>query len=213
MSFRDALKVYILNPADYPEDVVFHDDDVVIIQDRFPKSQCHYLVLTRNLSESKKRPWALSPELKLKLQPYIDRASNHVFESFIKEFKWKGTKVAPFENKSQFHNKNYFIENFTQVGVHSVPSLNNLHIHVMTKDFHSDRLKHKKHYNSFNTEFFVPWDKLPLESVDAKFMEETVLKKRDLKCCYCNENFKNRFSQLKLHLDHEFTKRFARCSM
>lgn len=43
-------------------------------------------------------------------------------------------------------------------GFHAVPSLDNVHLHVITNDFVSDRLKNKKHYNSFTTDFFVLFD-------------------------------------------------------
>ncbi|SCV02537.1 LAME_0H02520g1_1 [Lachancea meyersii CBS 8951] len=214
MSFRDALKGYLINPEKYSEDIIFHDKDVVIVKDRFPKSLCHLLVLPRDLQLSKSKPWALNAEVKAKLEPYIEMALNYVFKTFTKEYELKEeVKVMPFYTKAQFHNRDYFIENFTQVGIHIVPSMNNLHVHVMTKDFHSERLKNKKHYNSFTTEFFVLWDRLPLQNVDSKHMEDTVIKKSDLKCCFCKANFKNRFSELKLHLDHEFGKRFVECSI
>ncbi|SCV05848.1 LANO_0H16512g1_1 [Lachancea nothofagi CBS 11611] len=208
MSFRDALKSYILTPEEHSEDVIFHDSQVVIIKDRFPKSKRHLLVLPRDLKFTKTKPWALSVEERENLQQYIDLALDHIFQSFTKEHKWRPTKSMPFETEAQYQNRQFFVSKFTQVGVHCVPSLNNLHIHVMTQDFHSDRLKNKKHFNSFTTEFFVKWEELPLVSVDTKHMENNVIKKSDLVCPYCSENFKNRFSQLKLHLDHEFRERF-----
>jgi aprataxin len=44
-----------------------------------------------------------------------------------------------------------------------VPSMRQLHLHVISQDFHSANLKNKKHWNSFTTAFF-------LDSVDV--MEE-----------------------------------------
>lgn len=40
------------------------------------------------------------------------------------------------------------------IGYHMSPSMQRLHLHVVSKDFNSDYLKTKKHWNSFNTEFF-----------------------------------------------------------
>ncbi|XP_070073699.1 vacuolar protein-sorting-associated protein 36-like isoform X2 [Drosophila takahashii] len=46
-----------------------------------------------------------------------------------------------------------------QVGFHAEPSLQRLHLHVISKDFVSPRMKTKKHWNCHNTELFVPFDK------------------------------------------------------
>ena len=42
-----------------------------------------------------------------------------------------------------------------EIGVHALPSMNHLHIHILTPDHISPNLKTKDHYNSFTTEFFV----------------------------------------------------------
>ncbi|CUS20365.1 LAQU0S01e04984g1_1 [Lachancea quebecensis] len=210
MSFRYALKNYIVEPQLYPDEVLFFDSHAVIIKDAFPKSQFHFLILPRDLELTQTNPVFLSAEQKNKFQCYVDWALTRVFEDFTKKYTLVGERMLPFENKHQFKDKQFFIDSFTQVGIHSIPSLRNLHIHVMTKDFYSDRMKNKKHYNSFNTTFFVSWSGLPLEeSPDATYLENEIIKKTDLKCCYCKKNFKNRFSELKLHLDHEFKARFV----
>ena len=55
--------------------------------------------------------------------------------------------------------------------------MKNLHVHVITKDFHSIKLKNKKHYNSFNTSFFIEYDQLPLDTIpDKEEMEDNVIK-------------------------------------
>lgn len=41
-----------------------------------------------------------------------------------------------------------------KIGYHMSPSMQRLHLHVISTDFNSDYLKTKKHWNSFNTEFF-----------------------------------------------------------
>ena len=42
-SWRDALLNYIQNPADPA--VYYHDSEVIVVEDKFPKAQMHYLVL------------------------------------------------------------------------------------------------------------------------------------------------------------------------
>lgn len=55
-------------------------------------------------------------------------------------------------------------DNF-KVGYHAVPSLNRLHLHVISKDFESLFLKTKKHWNSFNTEFFIDAESKHITSI------------------------------------------------
>lgn len=49
------------------------------------------------------------------------------------------------------------LENF-KIGFHNQPSMQRLHLHVISKDFVSDCLKTKKHWNSFNTELFLNYE-------------------------------------------------------
>ena len=43
-----------------------------------------------------------------------------------------------------------------RAGFHAVPSMRPLHLHLLSLDHDSEALKHKKHWNSFATPFFVP---------------------------------------------------------
>lgn len=47
-----------------------------------------------------------------------------------------------------------------RMGFHAVPSMVQLHMHMVSDDFDSEYLKHKKHWNSFTTEFFLQPDTL-----------------------------------------------------
>lgn len=91
------------------------------------------------------------------------------------------------------------------VGVHAVPSMANLHIHVISVDRHSEKLKHRKHYNSFSTPFFVPLEDFPLSAGDERRWpgREGYLK-RDFSCWRCGVNFGTGFKKLKDHLEEEF---------
>lgn len=42
-SWRDGLMEYVRNPSN--PTVFYHDNDVVIVKDKFPKAQAHYLVI------------------------------------------------------------------------------------------------------------------------------------------------------------------------
>ncbi|KAK1243582.1 hypothetical protein MKX08_001720 [Trichoderma sp. CBMAI-0020] len=89
-------------------------------------------------------------------------------------------------------------------GVHAVPSMGHLHIHVLSRDMHSPAMKHRKHYNSFNTPFLVDVADFPLEGDDVRNSREEGFMRRDLVCWRCGRNFGNRFKELKEHLEKEF---------
>lgn len=203
MSWSYALSPYILHPETFHEDtVLYFDDTVTIIKDQFNKSEYHLLILPRDPEITIKHPSiAIASELKNTILPkYIRWCQNYIYESFIEKFEILTKDLI---------GKDLFINKFIKVGVHSVPSMKNLHIHVITKDFHSMKLKNKKHYNSFNTSFFIEYNRLPLDMApDKEEMEGNVIKKNDLICSYCCKNFGNRFSQLRQHLDIEFNKNF-----
>lgn len=90
-------------------------------------------------------------------------------------------------------------------GVHAVPSMGHLHIHVLSRDMHSPAMKHRKHYNSFNTPFLVDVADFPLEGDGfRRGSKEESFMKRDLVCWRCGKNYGNRFKELKDHLEKEF---------
>lgn len=160
MSFRFALQTYIDNPSN--SGVLFYDDDVVIIKDAFPKSIRHYLVIPRDRSWSLTHPldaFNNRPDRYEKFTTYVETAKDLIVESFVEQ------GLISCDNIARATFKNTFI----RAGVHSIPSMANLHIHVITQDFHLARMKNKKHYNSFTTPFFVDFDDLdPSLGVSAK---------------------------------------------
>lgn len=156
MSYQYAFKPYIDHPED--QDVLYYDSNVVIIQDGFPKALRHYLLIPRLKEISNVHPLDAfnkdykehtGLELYNMMTKYVEKAKTIMMDNLqIELAKFSTTELSDFKS------------NFIQAGVHSIPSLKHLHIHVITKDFHSVRMKHKQHFNSFNTDFFVPWDKV-----------------------------------------------------
>ncbi len=88
-------------------------------------------------------------------------------------------------------------------------------MHIITIDFQSSCLKNKKHWNSFNTDYFIELDTIInyLETnqvkdyfKDDKFNLKNRLKldeflKMDLKCNKCKKSMKN-MPELKNHLEN-----------
>ncbi|CAR28785.1 hypothetical protein ZYGR_0U01440 [Zygosaccharomyces rouxii] len=208
MFWKLALQDYIRKPQSFQE-TIFWDDKVVIIGDAFPKAQFHLLVLPRDPQLTKKHPTtAFDGNEKSHLQPYVIKAQEYIFEKFTAKFSPLNGNPF-FEHEQEFFDRDTFIQRFIQVGIHSAPSMDNLHVHVITKDFHSPKLKNKKHYLSFNSDFFVLWSQLPLPQTPDTKQQEQLLKNQDMVCTYCHANFKNRMQHLKEHLEIEFNKNFA----
>lgn len=185
MAYKHALAPYLKSPESH-DAVLCYNDDYVVVADQFPKSEFHYLLCPRDLVQSKQSPLSLEitePGLAL-----LEKTQQTIIGRYKEKF---GHEID---------------ESFILVGCHAVPSLLNLHIHIITKDFHSERLKNTAHYNSFNTEFFVPLGDLPLSKSDPRRntarMEK--LKKKNLYCPYCGEDYRNKFADFKHHLDDEF---------
>lgn len=198
-SFAIDLRKYVLCPENYQE-VLYYDETATIIYDKFPKSEVHLLVLPRNYRVSNSHPTLISSETKVKLEWHIEWVKQFIWKQFTKRYKITQTDLS----------KERFLQEFIQYGVHSVPSMANTHIHMMTRDFHSERLKNKKHFNSFNSPFFIHWDKLPMtKDLSDKEINDRYIKNYDMICPYCSYNFKNQFSKLKVHLAEEFFKSFV----
>ncbi|CAK4165937.1 unnamed protein product [Aphanomyces euteiches] len=91
-----------------------------------------------------------------------------------------------------------------RIGFHAVPSMRQLHLHIISDDFSSPTLKNKKHWNSFTSSFFKSLDSVieAIESkrrfnVDAEYEEEKLSGK--LVCHKCSEAFAQ-IPKLKQHL-------------
>ncbi|KAI5967682.1 HNT3 [Candida margitis] len=157
MSFAHAFQKIIDQPEKH-DSVLFHDENVVIIKDMFPKSIRHVLVLPRDPQVTHKHPLEAfnskykdfsGEELYEMIEEYVEKAKDLIVGSLCKKLEIKdAVEVQELRNT------------FIKAGVHSIPSLNNLHIHVITQDFHSPKMKNKKHYNSFTTKFFVDFEQL-----------------------------------------------------
>lgn len=211
---RNGLLTYILSPTDFPNQVITHNENTVLIRDAFPKATLHLLLLPRDASKRDLHPH----------QAFDDP----VFLAMIREEVTTSLKLAaselsrligPFSqsNKARITamesddppeslppGRDFFKD--LRVGIHAHPSMNHLHIHIISRDMHSGRLKHRKHYNSFNTDFFIPLDAYPLAEDDRRrsvsFQNANL--REDFKCWRCGKMFGNKFTMLKDHLEEEF---------
>ncbi|KAI2789566.1 hypothetical protein POX_d05060 [Penicillium oxalicum] len=211
---RDGLGAYISKPETYPSSVViYYNEDFVAIHDMFPKSSLHLLLLPRDPTKTRLHPFEAFEDVeflakvKTEAQKLRKLAATELRRKYAKGSAQEQARLAALTADSPPDElplgRDW--EQEIRCGVHAVPSMNHLHVHVIAVDRYSERLKHRKHYNSFSTPFFVPIDDFPLAPGDPRRQptQEGYLK-WDLVCWRCGRNFGNRFAELKLHLDEEF---------
>ncbi|KAK8017468.1 HIT-like protein [Apiospora rasikravindrae] len=206
---RDGLGAYTANPAAFPKSrVIYYNDDFVAIHDLYPKSAVHCLLLPRKIppdvemfdaaradpaflasaqAEAAKLKTLVAKELERKFgsESQSSALRQRVLDGSADEGEWKD-------------------DGDVKVGLHSNPSMNHLHIHVLSRDMSSECMRHKKHYNSFNTEFFADLAGFPLDEAEARARKHSDWSSRALVCWRCGKNFTNKFQQLKEHLAQEF---------
>uniref|UniRef100_A0A2I3I096 Aprataxin n=1 Tax=Nomascus leucogenys TaxID=61853 RepID=A0A2I3I096_NOMLE len=113
---------------DAPIKKVYKDEQVVVIKDKYPKARYHWLVL----------PWTSISSLKAVSREHLE---------LLKHMHTVGEKViVDFAGSSKLR---------FRLGYHAIPSMSHVHLHVISQDFDSPCLKNKKHWNSFNTEYFL----------------------------------------------------------
>lgn len=207
-----ALQKYIDRPENFKNDsVLFSDENVTIIFDAFPKSKVHLLVLPRDKSKTLVHPLVAfqDKDFKQLIDGYVyDVGRKLAIEELQKTMLTESVEKMQ-EQKGEGGGSDYWLQQPEQlkIGVHSVPSMANLHVHIMSTDFCGTNIKNRGHYNSFNTKFFVPYSELPLEDKgDVRYDAEKmslVVQKTELICLHCRKNFGNKFAQLKTHLQNE----------
>lgn len=173
----------LLESMKNPDMVVKSDERTVIIKDAYPKARHHYLALPR----------LDIPSLKALKRDHVE-----LLEKLL-----ENGKVLTEELKSKDSSLKF------KYGYHASPSMARLHMHVISLDFDSDCLKNKKHWNSFNTDFFLDAEKvisilrdMGKVELDVKGVYEPLLK-MPLRCHVCCEELQN-MPKLKAHIARHF---------
>eukprot|EP00903_Cladosiphon_okamuranus_P008221 g7914.t1 len=113
-------------------EVFYEDDQCLVIYDGYPKARFHLLLLPKPKFLDVKEPKDL-------------RRDQHL--SRLRQLHATGTEIA--EALSQQG------AGVVRCGYHGIPSLQPLHLHIISQDFDSVRIKKLRHYNSFTTGFFA----------------------------------------------------------
>lgn len=178
--WNTALAKFKKHPEKYPKWIYFEDEHVRVIYDPYPKANVHLLVLPLN----DLLPFQVS-EFTLINLPELKKVHN----------------IARGIAKSIDERHSVELWN-CKIGYHARPAMIDLHLHIITQDFDSESLKNKKHWNSFNTEWFVPIDKVESDLLEHGLVlipDLTDCLKRPLKCHRCGEEFRF-LPRLKEHL-------------
>lgn len=210
---RDGLGAYTYDPSAFGADlVIYYNDDFTIIKDLYPKSSIHTLVLPRS-DKKLLHPFDAfedteflslvrqeTEKVKTMVASELRRKYGHLSRTDAARVEAMESDNPPEELPT---GRDWSKDVIT--GIHAHPSMNHLHVHVLSRDMVSDCLKHRRHYESFNTPFLVGLEHFPLPLDDprrdprrSRYLDQ------DLKCWRCGKNFGNKFKKLKEHLAEEF---------
>lgn len=92
-----------------------------------------------------------------------------------------------------------------RVGVHARPSMNHLHVHIISADMVGSGMKKPKHYFTFNTSFLVGLEEFPLSKDDERWKSGWVEKvlEGDLRCWRCGKSWGRAWKKFREHLEEE----------
>jgi aprataxin len=208
---RDGLLAYINDPQTYPPSrVISYNDSWVLIHDMYPKSSVHLLLMPRDEKYYGQHPFDAFNDAEFLASAKIEVAkAESIVASELRRLygQFSTTEKARIEAMDADDppdelpaGRDWSKEVMT--GIHANPSMNHLHIHILSKDRHSQTLRHRKHYNSFNTRFFVPLQDFPISMEDDRRHAGRYLSD-DMKCWRCDKSFTNKFKKLKEHLEVE----------
>ncbi|KAF3910174.1 Aprataxin [Orbilia brochopaga] len=229
---RSALAAYLSHPESLPSGVVLlHNADFVVLSDAYPKATVHALILPRDLAVTHLHPInalnsnpallfslrEISEQIRTLLAKELQRthakysATEQIRQKAFEALEDRAVAEPGFDPDSEESQSSLPPHrdwaSCIKIGVHSRPSMSNLHIHVISEDMHSQSMKKKAHFNSFNSRFFVRLDEFPLAQNDPRIpdvgsMSSTL--KGDMVCWRCGRNYKNKFKELKEHLEVEY---------
>ncbi|KXN82061.1 Aprataxin [Leucoagaricus sp. SymC.cos] len=240
MANLTILRTYALkDPATLPASVLFsHSEKTLTIYDAYPKSIFHFLVLPRVLSPTTPTPSATaSPQsatatsdLVIPSPSVADLSSLRILlnskdvskeqaKQVILSLKEDATRLKD-EIEQEMEKRYGFIWD-VWIGFHGTPSIEHIHLHVLSADLCSDRMKNKKHYNSFHPKlgFFLHIDEVLawFEAVPSYYQDMAKLPRKEFEnllknpliCFRCGVESKN-MPSLKAHLQKEWEKLKAR---
>ena len=137
-NWQDTFKVFLKPDRDpnWNKLIYFENKNLVVIYDGDPKAKFHLLVIPTK--RKIQNVWQLLDgdiTANIELMKEIVNLSQWIINGFCK----------------MYDNKYRFI-----YGFHSIPTMTQLHCHIISIDFDSPSMKTQKCWNSFTTRFFTP---------------------------------------------------------
>ncbi|NXJ66305.1 APTX protein, partial [Rostratula benghalensis] len=165
-----------------PKMQVYKDEKTVVIKDKYPKARYHWLIL----------PWDPISSLKSVTRDHLELLEH------MQAVGQKMIEQCPARESLEF-----------RLGYHAIPSMSQLHLHVISQDFDSPALKTKKHWNSFTTDYFLDSeDVIEMIRSKGKVMVKDHVSKLltlPLRCHRCKQQLST-IPQLKEHLRKHWPK-------
>ncbi|MEW5313612.1 MAG: hypothetical protein WDW38_005166 [Sanguina aurantia] len=168
MPWTEALRSIVRRPEAFRNEhpELFIDGECIMFDDKYPKARFHQLVIPRDQS----------------LESIYDLQARHV--PLLQHM----MAVAQAQSPQQHGG--------CSMGFHAVPSMRQLHMHVISQDYDSPALKHAKHWNSFTTAYFLPVDQvistLQLQgSIPMDIATYEKAAKGAMKCPHCHCSLRN----------------------
>lgn len=118
------------------EKVHWFDEQVVVLDDKFPKGMIHILVLVRD--QDLEGPSSLTSESAHLVERMLSVAEEETRKRARELRETRGTTPPPM-----------------RYGFHSIPSMPQLHMHAISQDLRGSGMRKKQHWNSFASKFFV----------------------------------------------------------
>lgn len=210
---RDGLGAYIASPESFPPSrVIYYTNDFVAINDLYPKSSVHVLLLPRDKAKNRLHAFDAfeDPVFLASVQAEVRKVRKMVagelrrnYGKFSAQDKGREDAMEADPPPDRLPSGRDWEKDIIS-GIHSRPSMNHLHVHVLSVDRVSECMKHRKHYNSFATPFLVDVEDFPLAEDDVRrhpgrqgYLES------NLKCWKCGKSFGAKFGTLKEHLAEE----------
>lgn len=178
-SWAQALYHIAMNPERHKDDILEILEDVVVLNDAYPKAQKHILILAQARGLD-----CLADVHEVHLE--LLRRMHAIGLKWVEKFLHEDSQLV------------------FRLGYHSAPSMRQLHLHVISQDFNSVHLKNKKHWNSFNTAFFRDSVDV-IEEVNkngkAMIKDDESLLSMELRCHRCRSAHPN-IPRLKSHIQN-----------